>query len=87
VQVSTLLGSCISLTSAVVWKITPLFASWITLTSNLLFKHGILNSNASVLELGCGISGVIGLALSPQIGSYVLTDQDYVMKVGSSSAF
>jgi hypothetical protein len=87
VQVSTFLGSCIPLTFAVVWKITPLFASWITLTSNLLFKHGILDSNASVLELGCGISGVIGLALSPQIGSYVLTDQDYVMKVGSSSAF
>jgi hypothetical protein len=34
-----------------------------------------------VIELGCGISGIIGLALAPRIQSYVLTDQDYVMKL------
>lgn len=31
--------------------------------------------------MGCGISGIIGLALAPQIQSYVLTDQDYVLKL------
>ncbi|KAH6716872.1 hypothetical protein BKA61DRAFT_313054 [Leptodontidium sp. MPI-SDFR-AT-0119] len=67
-------------TGAVVWKITPLFARWITST-NFLFKLGILDSDSTVLELGCGISGIIGLSLEPLISSYVLTDQDYVMKL------
>ncbi|KAH7314109.1 hypothetical protein BKA65DRAFT_116028 [Rhexocercosporidium sp. MPI-PUGE-AT-0058] len=67
-------------TGAVVWKITPLFARWITST-NFLFKLGILDSESTVLELGCGISGIIGLSLGPLISSYVLTDQDYVMKL------
>ncbi|KAH6673619.1 hypothetical protein B0J14DRAFT_52145 [Halenospora varia] len=67
-------------TGAVVWKITPLFASWISSSGNLLFKNGSLDANSSILELGCGISGIIGMALGPQVESYVLTDQDYVMK-------
>lgn len=41
----------------------------------------MLTSHATVLELGCGISGIIALALAPRIQSYVLTDQDYVMKL------
>lgn len=65
----------------VVWKITPLFATWITATSNLLFKHGILNADSTILELGCGISGIIGLSLGPLVRSYTLTDQDYVSKL------
>lgn len=64
-----------------VWKITPLFANWVILPSNLLFRYNVLTSSSSVLELGCGISGIIGLALSPQIKSYVMTDQDYVLKL------
>ncbi|TVY65520.1 Diaminohydroxyphosphoribosylamino-pyrimidine deaminase [Lachnellula suecica] len=68
-------------TGAVVWKITPLFASWITAPSNVLFKQGILDGSSSVLELGCGISGIIGLTLAPRVAEYVLTDQDYVMKL------
>ncbi|CZT00731.1 hypothetical protein WAI453_009173 [Rhynchosporium graminicola] len=67
-------------TGAVIWKITPLFAKWITST-NFLFKLGILDSQSAVLELGCGISGIIGLCLGPLVNSYVLTDQDYVMKL------
>jgi hypothetical protein len=66
---------------AVVWKITPLFASWITSPANVLFRHDVLDSNSAVLELGCGISGIIGLVLAPRIKSYVLTDQGYVMKL------
>jgi hypothetical protein len=65
---------------AVVWKITPLFASWITSPSNPLFKHGMLDISSIILELGCGISGIIGLTLGSLVGTYVLTDQEYVMK-------
>ncbi|KUJ10357.1 uncharacterized protein LY89DRAFT_723598 [Mollisia scopiformis] len=72
-------------TGAVVWKITPLFASWITQPANLLFKHGILQSTSTVLELGCGISGIIGLSLGPTVGCYTLTDQDYVSKLLSQN--
>lgn len=65
----------------VVWKITPLFAKWITIPANVLFRLGVLDSDSTVLELGCGISGIIGLSLAPLIRSYVLTDQDYVLKL------
>jgi hypothetical protein len=34
-----------------------------------------------VLELGCGISGIIGLSLAPLINSYILTDQEYILKL------
>ncbi|TVY26766.1 Diaminohydroxyphosphoribosylamino-pyrimidine deaminase [Lachnellula hyalina] len=68
-------------TGAVVWKITPLFASWITTSANPFLKHDILDSSSAVLELGCGISGIIGLTLGPYVVSYVLTDQDYVLKL------
>jgi Lysine methyltransferase len=64
----------------VVWKITPLFASWITSPENLLFRYNVLSSATSILELGSGVSGIIGLALGPYIQQYTLTDQEYVMK-------
>jgi hypothetical protein len=41
----------------------------------------VLDSSSAALELGCGISGIIGLALAPLIKSYVLTDQEYVVKL------
>ncbi|KAK3368921.1 hypothetical protein B0T24DRAFT_344392 [Lasiosphaeria ovina] len=67
-------------TGAVVWKITPLFAEWISNSSNILFSHGILSPRSLVLELGCGISGLVGLLLAPRIARYVLTDQPYVAR-------
>lgn len=66
---------------SVVWKITPLLASWMTSSASLLFKHGVLDSNATALELGCGISGILALSLGPLISSYILTDQEYVLKL------
>jgi predicted nicotinamide N-methyase len=65
----------------VLWKITPLFATWIAALDNILFKSGALTSESHVLELGCGISGLISLALSPLIKKYIATDQDYVLKL------
>ena len=37
-------------TGAVVWKITPLFAQWITSDSNILFRSSVLDETSTVLE-------------------------------------
>ena len=34
-----------------------------------------------MLELGCGVSGIVALTLTPKVGRYVATDQGYVMKL------
>ena len=62
------------------WKITPLFAEWLCAPRNPLFATGVLTAQSAVLELGCGISAVIGLVLAPRVGRYVLTDQPYVAR-------
>ena len=67
-------------TGAVVWKITPLFAEWIALEENVLFQSSILDRQSTVLELGCGISGIVAIASSPRVGKYIATDQEYVFK-------
>ncbi|KAK3390541.1 hypothetical protein B0H63DRAFT_118766 [Podospora didyma] len=67
-------------TGAVVWNITPLFAEWISSANNLFFSHEILSTSSFVLELGCGISGLVGLLLAPRITQYVLSDQVYVAR-------
>ncbi|KAK6202156.1 Ribosomal protein lysine methyltransferase [Pestalotiopsis sp. IQ-011] len=72
-------------TGAVLWKITPMFAEWFTSPNNPLWKTAILTSNSAVLELGCGISGLTGLALAPSISKYVLSDQSYVSKFVESN--
>ncbi|KAL9640659.1 MAG: hypothetical protein Q9164_000141 [Protoblastenia rupestris] len=68
-------------TGAVVWKITPLFAEWIASKSNVFFQSGILDTQSTVLELGCGISGIIPMILAPKVGRYIATDQEYLFKV------
>jgi len=40
----------------------------------------VLNKGSHVLELGCGVSGLIGLVLAPKVQTYVATDQEYVLK-------
>ena len=67
-------------TGAVVWKITPLFAEWIAWEENVLFQSSVLDRQSTVLELGCGISGIVAIASSPRVGQYVATDQEYVFK-------
>ncbi|EYE95656.1 S-adenosylmethionine-dependent methyltransferase [Aspergillus ruber CBS 135680] len=73
-------------TGAVLWKITPLFAEWISgLTSNPLWTH--LDSplqpavGKTVVELGCGIAGLVALSLGPLVQHYVATDQEYVHRL------
>lgn len=62
------------------WKISPLLAEWISAPQNPLRTHGVLTPSSAVVELGCGISGLIALSLAPSIGVYVATDQDYVAR-------
>jgi predicted nicotinamide N-methyase len=68
-------------TGAVVWKVTPLFADWVTQQDNLPWRTGLLSADSVVLELGCGVSAIVGLALGPKVERYVLTDQAYVGKL------
>lgn len=63
------------------WKITPLFAQWISSPSNILWDSSILHPDSTAIELGCGVAGVLALSLGPSIGQYIATDQDYVRKV------
>jgi hypothetical protein len=67
-------------TGAVLWKVTPLVAAWLINKENVLWQQSILTDRATVVELGCGISGLIGLSVAPLVTQYVLTDQSYVMK-------
>ncbi|KAK6337734.1 hypothetical protein TWF696_001214 [Orbilia brochopaga] len=67
-------------TGAVLWKVTPLLASWLTHPANE-FTKSIINSASTVVELGAGISGVLALALAPFVRSYIATDQEYCLKL------
>ncbi|OAA68419.1 hypothetical protein SPI_00614 [Niveomyces insectorum RCEF 264] len=59
-------------TGAVLWKITPIVADWLARPDNVFFcgddaspaASGMLGPHSAVLELGCGIAGVIGMALT-----------------------
>ncbi|KAI1398678.1 hypothetical protein F4819DRAFT_467929 [Hypoxylon fuscum] len=70
-----------STTGAVVWKITPLVSDWLAASDNPLWTTGNLSSSSSILELGCGISGLVGLVLAPLVAKYTLTDQRYVARL------
>lgn len=67
-------------TATVIWKVTPLFASWISSPSNFLFTTSLLSPSSTCIELGSGLSGVLALTLGPLISRYTATDQDYVLK-------
>ncbi|KAJ6169328.1 hypothetical protein N7497_002171 [Penicillium chrysogenum] len=68
-------------TGAVLWKITPLFAEWITNPANPLWTKAILSQTSTVVELGTGISALVALALAPSVRHYIATDQEYVRKL------
>ncbi|KKY24121.1 putative diaminohydroxyphosphoribosylamino-pyrimidine deaminase [Phaeomoniella chlamydospora] len=67
-------------TGAVLWKVTPLIAQWLSDKTSVFWKAGALTSEAIVAELGCGISGLIGLAVHQDVRHYILTDQAYVFQ-------
>jgi hypothetical protein len=57
---------------------TPLFLSE-------YLRHLILAKVLIFNRLGCGISGLVALSLSPYIERYILTDQPYVLKLLSQN--
>lgn len=66
--------------TAVVWKVTPMFAEWLASPTNIFAQAGVLSTSSTVLELGCGVSALVGLALGPLVARYVLSDQPYVAR-------
>jgi predicted nicotinamide N-methyase len=40
----------------------------------------VLHTDSTVVELGCGITGLLGMLLAENVSTYFLTDQTYVMK-------
>ena len=67
-------------TGAVLWKITPLVAEWLASKPAILQGASLLGPESTVVELGCGITGLLGILLAPEVAAYVLTDQAYVMR-------
>ena len=67
-------------TGAVLWKVSPAVARWLLSKKNVLWVAGVLHQQANVVELGCGIAGIIGICLHCVVGTYILTDQEYVLK-------
>lgn len=65
-------------TGAVLWKITPLLAAWLASKPSVLAD--IIHEGAVVVELGCGVAGLIGLVLSRIVQCYILTDLGYVLQ-------
>lgn len=70
----------------VVWSLTPLLASFLGSPTNPLAIHGILNPQATVLELGSGVSSILGLTLAfsqPSLrpARVVLSDQEYALRI------
>nr|KMM69922.1 hypothetical protein CPAG_06234 [Coccidioides posadasii RMSCC 3488] len=68
-------------TGAVLWKISPLFARWLCSSNNILWESSMLHQHSTVIELGCGVAGVLALSLGPSVGKYIATDQEYVRKL------
>jgi hypothetical protein len=67
--------------TTVVWKVTPLFASWLSSSTNILATSSLLTPSSTILELGAGVSGIVALALGPTVSKYTATDQSYVLKL------
>lgn len=67
-------------TGAVLWKVTPLLAEWLAARPSLLTDINVLHSDATVVELGCGLTGLIGQVMSGTVKRYVLTDQASITK-------
>ncbi|KAF1913186.1 hypothetical protein BDU57DRAFT_532267 [Ampelomyces quisqualis] len=68
-------------TGAVVWRITPLFSTFLSSPTNPFFTSSLLTPSSTMLELGAGVSGILALTLAPRVAHYTATDQSYVLKL------
>ncbi|KAF8477177.1 hypothetical protein BDZ91DRAFT_14884 [Kalaharituber pfeilii] len=88
-QSPTLLGSQRErgTTGAVLWSITPPLATFLTSLTSPLAIHGIISPQSTILELGTGVSSIIGLSLAiaaplnTRPARIILSDQEYVLKL------
>lgn len=46
-----------------------------------MFQTSAITNTSTVLELGCGVSGILALAVAPRVRRYMATDQEYVFKL------
>lgn len=68
-------------TGAALWKISPLVAEWLADPGCSLWSQGVLHADAVIVELGCGIAGLLGCAMAKHVSKYILTDQRSVLKL------
>lgn len=50
------------------------------MATNPFWARQMLKGAEAVIELGCGISGLVALTLAPLVRKYVATDQEYVRR-------
>jgi len=67
-------------TGAVLWKVTPLVAAWLASFPSILADLHALHPSSVVVELGCGLTGLIGQVLSQSVQRYILTDQPSIVR-------
>ena len=52
-----------------------------TSPQNLIFRKGLLSQESTLVELGSGVSPVVGLSVAPRVSKYIATDQGDVLKL------
>jgi predicted nicotinamide N-methyase len=62
-----------------------LIGEWLASLPQWLQDAKILGPQSTVVELGCGITGLLGIVLAPLVANYLLTDQQYIMKTLESN--
>ncbi|KEF55217.1 uncharacterized protein A1O9_08871 [Exophiala aquamarina CBS 119918] len=67
-------------TGAVLWKVSPLLATWLASCPTILADLHALHPDSVVAELGCGLAGLIGQVLSQSVQRYILTDQPSIVR-------
>lgn len=67
-------------TGAVLWKVTPRLAAWLASFPSILSDLHALHPGSVVVELGCGLTGLIGQVLSQYVQRYILTDQPSIVR-------
>lgn len=69
-------------TGAVVWRLSIPLAEWLQRCISGEIRGGdrVLTNDARVLELGCGIAGLLAMAVGPRVKRWIATDVESVMR-------
>lgn len=68
-------------TGAAVWQTSVRMAEWLSSSTNVLFRKGLLHGMSTALELGSGISGLVPCVLTSKVAKVVSTDQQHLLKI------